>query len=234
MQSRYYAPEIGRFINADSYASTGQGVLGNNMFAYCGNNCVNMHDPDGKCSRFLGCLWLVDCRQPSCETSKSNPNCEPGFFEKFLTHMARPREEGNTFSVGLSGGYSGVGITAGESRVLSVDTSHNYAFQKTSTMGAASGAGGSAGLVITYTNATNVHDLEGYSESTGFTFVAIGGMTIDYITFSPSSKPGTTCWGISVVISVGGEFEGHTVENYTAPSNSWNPFLALRDYLYGG
>lgn len=148
--------------------------------------------------------------------------------------MARPREEGNTFSVGLSGGYSGVGITAGESRVLSVDTSHNYAFQKTSTMGAASGAGGSAGLVITYTNATNVHDLEGYSESTGFTFVAIGGMTIDYITFSPSSKPGTTCWGISVVISVGGEFEGHTVENYTAPSNSWNPFLALRDYLYGG
>ena len=234
LQSRYYDPELGRFLNADSYASTGQGVLGNNMFAYCGNNCVNMHDPDGKCSRFLGCLWLVDCGQPSCETSKSNPNCEPGFFEKFLTHMARPREEGNTFSVGFSGGYSGVGFTAGESGVISVDTSHNYAFQRTTTSGAASGAGGSAGLVMTYTNATNVHDLEGYSESTGFTFVAIGGMTIDFISFSPSSKPGTTCWGISVVISAGGEFEGHTAKNFTTSTESWNPFLALRDRLYGG
>ena len=28
LQSRYYDPEICRFINADSYASTGQGFLG--------------------------------------------------------------------------------------------------------------------------------------------------------------------------------------------------------------
>jgi RHS repeat-associated protein len=47
LQSRYYDPVIGRFINADSYASTGQGVLGTNMFAYCGNNPVNMSDPSG-------------------------------------------------------------------------------------------------------------------------------------------------------------------------------------------
>ena len=43
LQSRYYDPELGRFLNADSYASTGQGILGNNMFAYCGNNPV-IHD----------------------------------------------------------------------------------------------------------------------------------------------------------------------------------------------
>ena len=47
LQSRYYDPEIGRFLNADVYASTGQGVLGNNMFAYCGNNPVNYLDPAG-------------------------------------------------------------------------------------------------------------------------------------------------------------------------------------------
>ena len=35
LQSRYYDPENHRFINADSYASTGQGFLGVNMFAYC-------------------------------------------------------------------------------------------------------------------------------------------------------------------------------------------------------
>ena len=40
LQSRYYNPETGRFINADGYATTGQGFLGNNMFAYCGNNPV--------------------------------------------------------------------------------------------------------------------------------------------------------------------------------------------------
>ena len=47
LQSRYYDPEIGRFINADAFVSTGQGVLGNNMFAYCGNNPVNYVDPFG-------------------------------------------------------------------------------------------------------------------------------------------------------------------------------------------
>ena len=44
LQSRYYDPKICRFINADSYTSTGQGLLGNNMFAYCGNNPVGRAD----------------------------------------------------------------------------------------------------------------------------------------------------------------------------------------------
>ena len=47
LQSRYYDPATGRFINADVYASTGQGVLGHNMFAYCNNNPVNHFDSDG-------------------------------------------------------------------------------------------------------------------------------------------------------------------------------------------
>ena len=34
-------------MNADSYASTGQGLLGNNMFAYCGNNPVTFSDSSG-------------------------------------------------------------------------------------------------------------------------------------------------------------------------------------------
>ena len=38
---------MGRFINADAFTSTGQGLLGNNMFAYCGNNPVNYEDPSG-------------------------------------------------------------------------------------------------------------------------------------------------------------------------------------------
>ena len=47
LQSRYYDAKICRFISADGYASTGQGLLGYNMYAYCGNNPVNRLDVTG-------------------------------------------------------------------------------------------------------------------------------------------------------------------------------------------
>ena len=47
LQSRYYDPTIARFVSADVYLSTGQGVLGHNAFAYCLNNPVNMSDDSG-------------------------------------------------------------------------------------------------------------------------------------------------------------------------------------------
>ena len=193
-----------------------------------------MYDPDGMCSRFLGFLWKIDCGKSTCETSKNYVNKETSFFESFLTHMARPRKEGNTFSVGLSGGTSFNGFLGGKSAVLSVDTSHNYALQSTTTAGAASGAGGSFGLILTYTNATDVQDLSGLSYSYGGTFAPAAGISIDYITFTPGSNPNTTCWGVSIVISLGGEFEIHAAENYTTSKSSWNPFIALRNFLYGG
>ena len=48
LQSRYYNPVWGRFINADGLVSTGQGLLGNNMFAYCLNQPVIMVDITGE------------------------------------------------------------------------------------------------------------------------------------------------------------------------------------------
>ena len=50
LQSRYYDPAVGRFINADKYAGTGQGYLGYNMFAYCLNNPVCYDDENGELS----------------------------------------------------------------------------------------------------------------------------------------------------------------------------------------
>ena len=47
LQSRYYDAEIERFINADSYLSTGQSFLGYNTFAYCGNNPIVHKDSSG-------------------------------------------------------------------------------------------------------------------------------------------------------------------------------------------
>ena len=54
LQSRYYDPEICRFINADSYASTGQSLLGYNAFAYCGNNPVMRIDHGGDFWMLIG------------------------------------------------------------------------------------------------------------------------------------------------------------------------------------
>ncbi len=47
LQSRYFNPKMARFINADEYAATGQGILGNNMFAYCQNNPIKYIDTKG-------------------------------------------------------------------------------------------------------------------------------------------------------------------------------------------
>ena len=50
LQSRYYDPVTGRFINADDpeiLAKDQDNVLQYNLFAYCLNNPVSMHDPDG-------------------------------------------------------------------------------------------------------------------------------------------------------------------------------------------
>ena len=37
LNSRYYDPEIGRFLNGDATGSTGQGPTGYNRYVYCGN-----------------------------------------------------------------------------------------------------------------------------------------------------------------------------------------------------
>ena len=70
LQSRYYDPEIGRFINADNYTSTGQGLLGYNMFAYCRNNPVCREDASG----------TDDIRVTSESTEDDNPLNDAGTF----------------------------------------------------------------------------------------------------------------------------------------------------------
>ena len=47
VSSRYYDPEIGRWINEDSQLNTSLGILGLNQFSYCLNNPVNMVDYGG-------------------------------------------------------------------------------------------------------------------------------------------------------------------------------------------
>lgn len=48
LKSRYYDPQVKRFLNADGYVQTGDGLYDKNMFAYCLNNPVNSSNPTGK------------------------------------------------------------------------------------------------------------------------------------------------------------------------------------------
>jgi RHS repeat-associated core domain len=53
--SRYYNPEWGRFINADSLAGKTGKLLSHNLFAYCNNNPVNKADSNG-----FDAIWITD------------------------------------------------------------------------------------------------------------------------------------------------------------------------------
>lgn len=67
LESRYYDPEAKRFINADGLISTGQGVMGYNMYSYCMNNPANMADPSGMCAGTAIGKW--DCGSKYCSSS---------------------------------------------------------------------------------------------------------------------------------------------------------------------
>lgn len=81
LKSRYYNPELCRFISADGYVQTGQGLLDKNMFAYCGNNPVNRVDETGYGWRDIwngikSFLSSIFGWSSSIETT-SNENCVP-------------------------------------------------------------------------------------------------------------------------------------------------------------
>ena len=59
VSSRYYDPEVYRFINADAAIGQIGNVQGTNMFAYCFNNPVNMSDPTGNLPKLSTIFTVV-------------------------------------------------------------------------------------------------------------------------------------------------------------------------------
>lgn len=64
LNSRYYDPNIGRFLNADDIVNLQYALLGNdiskNLYAYCLNNPVNKTDPNGNMAvKLLNALKFV-------------------------------------------------------------------------------------------------------------------------------------------------------------------------------
>ena len=69
LNSRYYDPETGRFLNADGMTDGGAGLLGFNLFIYGANNPINSSDPTGR--------WIIS-------------NFVKGLFERSDAMLADP------------------------------------------------------------------------------------------------------------------------------------------------
>ena len=71
LKSRYYNPELCRFISADGIVNANQDILGNNLYAYCSNNPVNNCDETG-CGKISN--WIKSIGQKVKNWLNSVPN----------------------------------------------------------------------------------------------------------------------------------------------------------------
>ena len=120
LQSRYYNPNTGRFINADAFAATGQGFVGNNMFAYCGNNPVCRKDVAG--TSWIGALVILGVTLvcsflfSSCTYTQEDHNAQLAGAPDLDTEIA-PNESYNCYgnAIGKQIEISPFGVSQGDS-----------------------------------------------------------------------------------------------------------------------
>ena len=222
MQSRYYNPAIGRFLNADALVATGQGMLGNNMFAYCGNNPVSRAD-------FGGCAFVqIDFNYsdnlsilcPALSFGSGGGGCAV-YVLSIVDQKFKPEY---TMSTGVVIGTSMYGHTQSLTGCISSDTSGDIAAQRTLTIGESTclTPGVSAGLCKTWSTADDVQHMKGPSSSFGGTICIGIGISIDLVWFE--SPTGKREYALTVGVIFGAELEAHGAISDTTSSQSWNPF----------
>ena len=117
LQSRYYDPDIGRFINADNQiAGVGGEVLGYNMFAYCFNNPVNMTDPSGN--------WPLLVKRPK-GWWYSGTEFGANLFEDLANYKRENTDVNNVYAAHYFSSYKGVFVFRHSSNFLTSWSSNN-------------------------------------------------------------------------------------------------------------
>ena len=166
--SRYYDPAVKRFINADGYASTGQGFIGCNMFVYCLNNGIRYVDTMGN---------LPDDKLlENAKKYKAGGNFIICGSKNNKSRRSRKSRRSGTYSSGINvslawggGGYASAG--------WAVDLNGNVGL-----VFSGGGGGGTPSVGLsryhTTTNANDIYDLGGFSMQTGGSIdlgISVGG-----------------------------------------------------------
>lgn len=180
LQSRYYSPSWGRFINADNITDSGDSIKGYNLFVYSANNPANYSDPNGH--------WIIKDALKSLVKNKIKPALDN--FKK------RSSGRNGTFSKGVNfGAAAGIAVSA----VIGYTYDHNGNIGILLT-GAA--GGGTPNLAISKfensTNAPTIYEQRGFSFQTGGSAsIAGGSFGYEYSTFKGSD--GTVYSGSTAV-----------------------------------
>ena len=125
LNSRYYDPVVGRFLNADGYISTNQGISEHNMFAYCGNNPINRADTSGQfwgiiigVTFALGLIAsLSGCSNSNVSDSKPDPYSGQANCYAYAMNLEYDPRTGTSFQTKPQPGeFAGNGLTASDLR----------------------------------------------------------------------------------------------------------------------
>ena len=225
LQSRYYDPVIGRFINADSVVSNvGGNIIGCNTFAYCFNSPIALTDSSGNWPTIndvvngikTGAKWIlnniIDPVVKGAQDTLSNIDV--------------------TTSPGLTKGYNFLFVSLEKTDSIAIDTKGNIGLQTTFTLHgncgfSFCGFGGPSGMI---SNAPTIYDLEGFSIiGGGSVFMPAeiipvgGGVDVNWILRNNGEKP---FMGLSYMggVASGCGFELHSGASYTFTCFSFNVF----------
>lgn len=157
LQSRYYNPQIGRFISADGILGEVSNLVTQNMYAYAGNNPVMNIDPDGYLWNGLTVMYnnwsdtllrVIDCLTPD---TISMGLFLSGYFPIF-SHFGFGGSVGGSISF-----------------MISLDKKGNIGIQHTSAIGVGTPSVG-VGFSVMRSNAPTIFDLNGYGGTIGASF----------------------------------------------------------------
>ena len=167
LNSRYYDSNIGRFVNVDNIISgVGGNILGNNVFAYCFNNPVNMDDGTGNWPQWLknSVKWVAK-------------NIVKPVVKSIQSTLA---DVDLTYTAGISGSIT-PGKTLENAQIgIAMDTKGTVEIQYSLNGGVTTGSmSGSIAGYNTITNATRVDKLTGPGYQIGGSYtgapVIVGG-----------------------------------------------------------
>ena len=112
LNSRYYDPELGRFINADDISilnKTLDEINGLNLYAYCFNNFVNTFDDDGQLAWWKKLLIGLAFIVVGAIVTAATAGAGTGFFAALGSALLT-----STIQVGISTAISaGIGMVVG-------------------------------------------------------------------------------------------------------------------------